>query len=590
MNEVRVKHSLLKFLHFAYKAYPPYFFLAFLTALFNAGLTVFNAYSLSLLIHYLETATYDYSIIVGGVIVAINFVFYFLNKLFARLNEVEEAKMLEAVDQKIAIKLMELPFNYLEDPYYLDLKERALFAVHNQGAIVFFLRSSVSMLQYIITIASLLGVMFTFDIWLFVIVFVALISNVIIFTLSMKSQMKFYQDLIPINRRYGYFIDTIMDEKKGKDYRMYPVGDLMAQRLKNYSRTSVDYFIHFMRKMSGYSGLSAMVKYLEMALVYGFVAYRTLSLGLSISLFSLYISTALTFSATMEQVVETSMSFAQNAAYIKPLVSLMEIKAEQDIGAKEEFVGSINEIEFRNVSFAYPHTDILVLDQVSFKINHGEKISLVGLNGAGKTTLIKLLCRLYKPNEGEIIVNGKNINDYDLASYIKAISAVFQDFKLFAWTIAENISNDNQHQEEAYKTANKVGLKNKIDALPEGINTLYSKIYDEKGVDLSGGESQKVAIARALYKDASLVILDEPTSALDPLAEADIYANFNSLVEDKTAIYISHRMSSSVFCDKVLVIDKGKVSDFDTHEHLMEKRDSLYYKLFATQAKNYQLQ
>jgi ABC-type multidrug transport system fused ATPase/permease subunit len=292
----------------------------------------------------------------------------------------------------------------------------------------------------------------------------------------------------------------------------------------------------------------------------------------------------------MEQVVETSMSFAQNAAYIKPLVSLMEIKAEQDIGAKEEFVGSINEIEFRNVSFAYPHTDILVLDQVSFKINHGEKISLVGLNGAGKTTLIKLLCRLYKPNEGEIIVNGKNINDYDLASYIKAISAVFQDFKLFAWTIAENISNDNQHQEEAYKTANKVGLKNKIDALPEGINTLYSKIYDEKGVDLSGGESQKVAIARALYKDASLVILDEPTSALDPLAEADIYANFNSLVEDKTAIYISHRMSSSVFCDKVLVIDKGKVSDFDTHEHLMEKRDSLYYKLFATQAKNYQLQ
>jgi ATP-binding cassette subfamily B protein/ATP-binding cassette subfamily C protein len=230
-----------------------------------------------------------------------------------------------------------------------------------------------------------------------------------------------------------------------------------------------------------------------------------------------------------------------------------------------------------------------VLRNVSFKIKGGEKISIVGLNGAGKTTLIKLLCRLYKPDSGTIRINGTDIFEYDYESYIARIAAVFQDFRLFAFGIDENITckqsgTDENHIDELLT---QVGLKEKIDSLQDGVKTMLGKAYSPEGVELSGGESQKVAIARALYKNASLIILDEPTSALDPLAEADIYANFNKLVGDKTAFYISHRMSSSVFCDRILILQDGMVADFDTHAALMAKKDSLYFKLFNSQAENY---
>ncbi|HHZ11660.1 MAG TPA: ABC transporter ATP-binding protein, partial [Acholeplasmataceae bacterium] len=264
--------------------------------------------------------------------------------------------------------------------------------------------------------------------------------------------------------------------------------------------------------------------------------------------------------------------------------SLFTLQGDRKAIPQEETL----EIEFRNVTFTYPRSEQVILDGISFKINKGEKISIVGLNGAGKTTFVKLLCRLYRPKSGEILVNGRSIYEYDYESYLRQISAVFQDFKLFSYSLKENILNEDGDEEEAYKVACKVGLKEKIDSLPEGINSLYSKIFDEKGIELSGGEAQKVAIARALHKNASLVILDEPTSALDPIAEAEIYMHFNELVEEKTAIYISHRMSSSVFCDRIIVIDSGKISAIAPHAELMKDTEGLYYKLFMTQAQNYQ--
>ena len=251
----------------------------------------------------------------------------------------------------------------------------------------------------------------------------------------------------------------------------------------------------------------------------------------------------------------------------------------------------VETLEFRNVSFTYPKAEKPVLKNVSFAVKKGEKISIVGLNGAGKSTLVKLICRMYKADSGEILVNGRDIYDYDYLSYMNVISAVFQDYKLFNFTIEENIScrESGADENRVNYLIDEVGMREKIDTLPEGIHSRFGKEYDEDGVELSGGQGQKIAIARALYKKASMVILDEPASALDPIAEAEIYEKFNSLVEDKTAIYISHRMSSSVFCDRILIIDGGTVSDFDTHENLMKKTDSLYYKLFTSQAENYKL-
>ena len=242
-----------------------------------------------------------------------------------------------------------------------------------------------------------------------------------------------------------------------------------------------------------------------------------------------------------------------------------------------------------NISKAFG--DQIIVKSGSFHIEDREKAALIGLNGAGKSTLIKLICRMYQADSGEILINGRNIYEYEYISYMNTISAVFQDYRLFNFSIAENISCQAKDCDaaEIKRLIHEVGLEEKVSELPLGMESRFGKDYDEDGIEMSGGQSQKIAIARALYKKASMVILDEPASALDPIAEAEIYEKFNSLVEDKTAIYISHRMSSSVFCDKILIINDGTVADFDTHENLMRKTESLYYKLFMSQAENYKI-
>lgn len=581
-------HIFRKFISFAYSAYKPYFYVVIFKAIITSALTIFNAYSLSIVIGTLEKADYKTSLMVGLIIILINLSFNFLTKLFNRLLEVEEKAMNEAIHRKITAKLMKVPFFYLEDPYYLDLKERAKFALENQSAISRFLNSVAELLQLIITLLGLFTIMLLFDYLLVIILIVAVILHVLMISTSLRTQKKFYGEIITINRKYGYYLTSLLDEKKAKDYRMYSIGKLLLNKFSYLGSETMLYFKRLLVKMGIIATIMEIIKYIEMAFVYSLVAIKTIVNKLPISSFSLYISTALTFSTSVTRLIDVGLNYLQTIHFLTPFVELIELKEERETGKQIPFTNKVETIEFEHVTFSYPRSKEIILNDITFKISRGEKISIVGLNGAGKTTLVKLLCRLYKPTKGNIYINGTSIYDYEFDSYINQISAVFQDYKLFAYTIKENIINNDNDEEAAYNVAHQVGLKEKLDSLPNGINSLYTKSYDEGGIELSGGESQKVAIARALYRDSSLVILDEPTSALDPLAEADIYQNFNNLVQDKTAIYISHRMSSSVFCDKILVIDGGTISDYDTHKNLMTKTDSLYYKLFMSQAKNYQ--
>ena len=245
-----------------------------------------------------------------------------------------------------------------------------------------------------------------------------------------------------------------------------------------------------------------------------------------------------------------------------------------------------NELSCEHVSFRYPGTQNYILKDLSIKFEIGQKVALVGMNGAGKTTLIKLLLRLYEPTEGEIRLNGIDIGKYDYDEYLQIFSVVFQDFKLFDFPLDENIaSGEHPNHERVQKVIEQVGLSELVGTLPQKEHTL---LYHEngEGVSLSGGEAQKAAIARALYKDAPFVILDEPTAALDPVAEAEIYENFDSLVGDKTAIYISHRMSSCKFCDRIVVVSDGGIAEEGTHETLL-KLDGIYANLYNTQAEYY---
>ena len=218
-------------------------------------------------------------------------------------------------------------------------------------------------------------------------------------------------------------------------------------------------------------------------------------------------------------------------------------------------------------------------------------VALFGRSGAGKSTIVKLLCRLYEPDSGRILINGRDIREYDLASYLKQLAAVFQDFKLFHFSIEENITCAPAGQNPGLfrKVVEEAGIREAIDALPQGQATFFGKAFDETATEFSGGQAQKVALARALYKDASFLVLDEPTSALDPVAEAGIYEQMNRMAGERTVIFISHRMSSSVFCDRILVLDEGRVQAFDTHKALLADSGGLYARLFAAQAEHYRL-
>ena len=583
----KVKHPVMKFIKFSFKADKKYYFLVLLNCIINALLTVFNSYSLSLIIATCEKGDYTSSLYIGGAIALINVLFYFLCKLLSSRIEIETQVMNNRVNEELCYILTRVEFQAIEDPYYLELTERAKQAIENQGCIFGFISSLASLLQGIITLFGLMAVILTFDYIVLIIIFVSFVIFTGLTLLSLKTQVKFFNDLIPINRRFGYYLTILTEPRYGKDFRFYPIGKFMNKKFEDYGDEQAKYLKRVGNILGLVGAAQSVLKVIENILIYSYLILKTIKNSLPVSKFSLFISCALSFSSVIESMVNTSTSFLRHSQYVAPIMELVELPLPLEKKDAIPFEGEIETIEFRNVSFTYPRTTSKILDNVSFKINKGEKISVVGLNGAGKTTIVKLICRLYKINEGEILVNGVNIDHYNYSSYISKISAVFQDFKLFAYSIKENILNEDGDEKEAYQIACKVGLKEKIDKLEDGINSLYSKSFDEKGIELSGGECQKVAIGRALHSKSSLIILDEPTSALDPLAEAEIYSSFNNLVQNKTAIYISHRMSSSVFCDKILILNNGKVEDFAPHKELIKKKDSLYYKLFTSQAKNY---
>ena len=588
--------SIVNFIKQVWKISPGYILLIFFNALLSGAKIIFNTILPMLLINELiGDRTVSRLLLYGGLIVANNVVMTFLTDSITKYRDVKDEWVQNAMVEKMGERIMNLEYSYLEDPYYLDLKESAIFAIQNQSAIANVIRVFADTLQGFITLAGLLTILATLGPVLVIVLAIGVIAMLVLFKSASKSMIELMQRIVPINRVYGYYIDVAMEKAAQKDLRLYKMDQLVTEKVVAFSEKSCDEFDKANRLMGIATGGMAVVTELTSAFTYGYVGIRTISsiFGPQITLgaLTMYVTSAITFSSTVIKFGENIVGLWQNIQFLQPYNEFMALKEETKDTSGIPFEGEVETLEFRNVTFTYPKAEKPVLSNVSFSVHKGEKISIVGLNGAGKSTLVKLICRMYQADSGGILVNGRNIYDYDYLSYMNVISAVFQDYKLFNFSIEENIScrETGADENRVNYLVEQVGMKEKIDELPEGIASRFGKEYDEEGVELSGGQGQKIAIARALYKKASMVILDEPASALDPIAEAEIYEKFNSLVEDKTAIYISHRMSSSVFCDKILIIDGGTVSDFDTHENLMKKTDSLYYKLFHSQAENYKL-
>lgn len=248
-------------------------------------------------------------------------------------------------------------------------------------------------------------------------------------------------------------------------------------------------------------------------------------------------------------------------------------------------------IEFKNVSFRYPGREDWALKDFSLELTVGEKLAIVGMNGSGKTTMIKLLCRLYDPQEGEILLNGVDIRKFKQADYLSLFSVVFQDYVLFPFQLGENVAVDREYEERDVRTCLiDADFEDRLTEMEDGVSTYLYKDYDDSGVEVSGGEAQKIAIARAIYKDAPFILLDEPTAALDPKAEYEIYTNFDKIAGEKTAVYISHRLSSCRFCEKIAVFHEGRLIQIGSHEELVQDKDGKYYEMWNAQAQYYREQ
>lgn len=590
--------KLIHFMKLAWSVSPMYILALVFKSLMGGAKMILNVVLPKLLIdEILGAKRPDMLIFFGSLIVLNNVLMKLIENALERYMNVKSSYVNNTMQEKMGEKIMNIEYSYLEDPYYLDLKERACFAISNQSAISQVINYVSQTLTSVFTLVGLLTIMLTLGPVLIILMVAATLLSLLAYSFSTKKITGLMQQIIPINRRYNYYFNLGMDAQAQKEIRLYDLEPVITDTVLKENRNSCDLYTNAMKSLGKSMGLMQVIAVCAAALSYLYLGIRTFSdrFGkmLSIGSLTMYVTSAINFSSSMQAMGQQMVMMFQTLSYLDPYLEFMNIEEEVRETGKEKFEGPINTVEFRNVTFTYPKADKPTLKDISFSVNRGQKISIVGLNGAGKSTLVKLICRMYKVDSGEILVNGKNIYDYDYRTYMNTISAVFQDYKLFNFTIAENVScketNTPEDEEKILRLIDEVGMKDKVSELKNGINSRFGKEYDEEGIEMSGGQSQKIAIARALYKPAEMVILDEPASALDPIAEAEIYEKFNSLVEDKTAIYISHRMSSSIFCDKILIIDGGTVADFDTHENLMKKTDSLYYKLFMAQAENYKL-
>lgn len=386
----------------------------------------------------------------------------------------------------------------------------------------------------------------------------------------------------------NYLVNVMLEERRADDIRIGHLDHFLDVQFGKAMEHFLPMYLDFARFSAITDGKNALLSLLSNFAAYLVIGARALYGVLPIGDVLLYAGSVTRAMSDLQTFLATGSEFDYINSYLstyEDFIAQPSMAYDGTLPIEKRDDGQY-EFAFHDVSFSYPGTNIPVLEHVTLSFAVGEKTALVGRNGAGKTTLIKLLCRLYEPTSGYITLNGIDIRKYSYKEYTQAFSVVFQDFHLFSLPLDENIAAGTEVDEAALQSSlAKVGLTDRVQQLPQGVRTrLYNN--NGSGVDLSGGEAQRTAIARALYKDAPFVILDEPTAALDPIAEAEIYKQFSQMTAGKTAVYISHRMSSCKFCDRIIVLDHGRIAEDGTHDTLLANH-GIYANLYETQAQYY---
>jgi len=545
-----------------------------------------------------------------GLMIGLNFIIEGILKLVKYFKAHYVIELNYNLERKIAMKTFRMDFAHAEDKEVMMLIQKAEDGMNGNGGLPSYCEyviggSLMSILSIVYGFVLLTGLLNTVTLtnpsrilsilnspYSALILLVALfVPSIISRFVMIKDNKKSYDVMIGNidgNRRASYFFQICSNYKFGKDIRLFGMRDMIIESMQD-QKNSVDNnwrgYVKFNIKMLFYTYFGnqflAFIAYVFIGLK---AMYGLISIGSVVS----YVASITLISRSINTLVTRYSKMHLYNNYLDNFFTYLNLESKQVYGTIDFIDTNSLEIEFVDVSFKYPNTEQYILKDLNFKIKSKEKLAIVGPNGAGKSTLVKLLCRLYDVTKGNIYINHIPIQQYSRDAIYNLYSLVFQDFKLFSYSIEDNIClGEEPNKEKLDLVLEQSGISERISKMEAGSKTIIYQRNQEKGIEISGGEAQKIAVARALYKDSPFVILDEPTAALDPKSEAQIYEKYNHLVDNKSSIFISHRMSSTKFCDRILVLDNGVVVEHGNHKLLMKNTTGLYNMMWNAQAKYY---
>ena len=528
--------------------------------------------------------TANYVILYAGVLVFFNITTLLLNR-FGSLQTIKIAHRIQMHNQK---KWLYMDYENLENGQVHELAERSVGHVDPQNfaerTVFGFFTNLLQLAGYCYIIASLHPLIIAF--------IIAIIgTNTLIAKKMNKIGYEYRPIITQISRRYDYIYNTFFEYGAGKEVRINGASTWLKKKFDIESNKYIKALRKNENKKFPYDVITLFVGFVQTVVIYGYCSYLAINGGITIGSFTVFLGAVTAFIGSFTSFIKRFSEFSLLSRYVddyKEFLAYTEHRGKDKEIIKDRLSAESKfDIEFCNVSFKYPNTDRLVLKNINMKIKAGERLSIVGYNGAGKSTFIKLICRLYEPTEGKIFVGGVDISSISLSAYREMLSVVFQDYKLFRFTIRENIVMNQKYEEARLADSiEKSGLTEKMNQLEKGTETELWRLFKEEGVEFSGGEGQKLACARAYYKNAPIIILDEPTASLDPMTEIELYDRFNGIIGEKTSLFISHRLASVKYSDSIAVFANGELVERGTHRELM-KKNGVYADMFRKQAHYY---
>ncbi len=498
---------------------------------------------------------------------------------------------LKLVKERIA-KSMRMEYEQLETPDMLDRQQKAKRAAGWQyGGVEGLMRDMWQFMIQFTSVIAAVAIISTLNIWLVLIIFVLSFIQFEYFDyIRLKDKEIMWDAMAGTWRRLEYMQTVSTDFTYAKDIRLYGMKNWLSGKHREVNAEELQRWVQSRTYWQYNSAFSSGISLVRNVIIYGWMIYDMLFNGMSIGDFTLYVGSAVTMSNSINAFLQSVGGMRERSSRMDDFRTFMDIPFG-DEGKKTIPIPKSDSytFEFRNVSFRYQGQDTYALKDLNLTLEAGKRLAVVGLNGAGKTTFIKLLLRLYDVTEGQILCNGTDIREFDRDEYFRLFAPAFQEVEVFAFPLSENISMttaDKTDVAKAEEYLRSAGMGEKLDKLPDGMATELLKVLYDDGVDLSGGEKQKLALARALYKNAPVVVLDEPTAALDALAEYRLYQSFNGMIGGRSAVYISHRLSSTRFCDSIAMFVAGEMVEHGTHEELLEKGGA-YAEMFRVQAQYY---